>query len=479
VFVHGRVWTGSDSIYGVDQFQYEAWIESASRHFLVSNLFVLRSTPAVYFQPAIAISGGLTALGVPAWLSLLLWKPVAVLALFFAARKYVHRSVDGLWPRRAALVLALFFGSFTIVFGTVGAIGDLFPGFLSWGYPFGLLGIAAMAAGVVAYDRALGSGKLSWSPGVLGAVAGLLHPWNGALLIAVVLGAEIVIRGIPRSRQALGLPALTTVLAGIPLVYYVLLGKLDLSWRLAKVASKHSYSLWAILLELAPLLLPALIVYRRRPRTFMAAANMVWPAAALVLFWLSSTSFATTPIHAVQGITIPLSLLAVQGLRSVGFGRLPHPVVWGAVLVAVFTIPATAWELKTARHAVRPRVGDDIFITRDEHRALQFLASDPRPGGVISRLYLGQLVPGWTGRRTFVGDCLWSQPDCSRRLVTVRNLFAGELQPAVLRGLVAAHGARFLLADCRQTVPLQKRYPGLIVGVHQFGCATVYDVTAR
>ena len=86
VVFDGAVWTGTDGVYIVDQMQYLAWIKDASHHFLVSNLFVLRDTPADYFQPAVVISGGLTALGVAPWLSLLLWKPVAVIAFFFAVR---------------------------------------------------------------------------------------------------------------------------------------------------------------------------------------------------------------------------------------------------------------------------------------------------------------------------------------------------------------------------------------------------------
>ena len=62
----GAVWTGTDGVYIVDQLQYLAWIRDASHHVLVSNLFVLRDTPADYFQPAVVISGGLTALGIPA-----------------------------------------------------------------------------------------------------------------------------------------------------------------------------------------------------------------------------------------------------------------------------------------------------------------------------------------------------------------------------------------------------------------------------
>ena len=127
VVVNGRVWTGTDGVYIVDQMQYLAWIKDASHHFLASNLFVLRSTPADYFQPAVVISGGLTALGMAPWLSLLLWKPVAVVAFFFAVRAYARRSLTGVWPRRAVLVLALFFGSFTRVYGTAACSATCSP----------------------------------------------------------------------------------------------------------------------------------------------------------------------------------------------------------------------------------------------------------------------------------------------------------------------------------------------------------------
>ena len=373
------VWTGSDSLYGVDQFQYLAWIRDSSRHLLVSNLFVLRATPSDYFQPAIALSGGLAALGLSPTIALLLWKPVAVVAIFFTTRAYLSRTLADRNAQLAALALSLFFGSFTVVYGSVGAIGDLFPGFLTWGYPFALLGLAAMVAGLLSYNRARDRGTVSWWPGVFGLAAGLLHPWHGALLIAAVLGAELVmLRGLPTVRQLI-LPAITTAITALPLSYYVLLGHVDLSWRLARAASKHTYPLWAIVLELVPLLLPAALVYRRPPRDFLNATAMVWPVAAFVLFVLSTTRFAATPVHAFQGITIPLSVLAVRGAQSVGFRRLPRPAIWGTVLVAAFTIPATMWELNTARRAVSPRVGDSNLITRDEDDALHYLARDPGP----------------------------------------------------------------------------------------------------
>ena len=41
-------------------------------------------------------------------------------------------------------------------------------------------------------------------------------------------------------------------------------------------------------------------------------------------------------------------------------------------------------------------------------------ARNKERGGVIARFYLGAVIPAETGRRTYVGHCLWSEPDCSR-----------------------------------------------------------------
>ena len=354
VVFDGGVWTGTDGVYIVDQLQYLAWIKDASHHILVSNLFVLRSTPADYFQPAVVISGGLTALGMAPWLSLLLWKPVAVISFFFAVRAFASRLLTGVWPRRAALVLALFFGSFTNVYGHFSVLGDLFPGFLSWGYVFGLLALAAMVWALVAHHDSRLNKRRLWLAGLLGCVATLLHPWNGELLIAVVVAAELVMAlGRRYDRTHLKLTIATIGGTAIPLLYYAILGKADLSWKLAQVASKHSFSFWSITIAIVPLLVPAAVAYSRRPTTFLAAATRTWPVAAFAIFVLSGTSLGATPLHSFQGITIPLSVLAVEGLQIIGCHRIQRPVLAGAVLVALFTIPTTYEELKIAQRAWR------------------------------------------------------------------------------------------------------------------------------
>jgi len=481
VVFNGQIWTGTDGLYVVDQMQYVAWIREASHHLLASNLWVLRDTPADYFQPGIVISGGLTALGIAPWLTLLLWKPVAVVAFFFVAREFVNRSIEGVWARRAALALALFFGSFTIVFGDVSVLGDLFPGFLSWGYVFGLIALAAIVGALLAYDRARATRRLTWRPGLLGALAGLLHPWNAELLILLVVLAELVLL-LPRTslaqiRGRLALPALTVALSGIPLLYYLILGRTDLSWRLARDASKHAFPLWSIVLAILPLLLPALLAMRkRRAPGFLPVATRVWVFGAFLLYLVSGTAAGATPLHAFQGITIPLSVLAVQWVHGREWSRMWRPQLTTTTVVAALTIPANAFLLDFARVTAAPSTDNANFIDRNERAALRFLEHDPDPGGVLSRSYMGEVIPATTGRRTLVGDCLWSEPNCYVRIQAASDLFQGSLEPEDARQFVLQSGARFVLADCGVHTDLTPVLAPLSVSVRRFGCATVYEL---
>jgi hypothetical protein len=478
VIFDGAVWTGTDGVYIVDQLQYLSWIRDASNHFLVSNLFVLRSSPHDYFQPAVVISGGLTALGVPVWLSLLLWKPVAVLSFFFAVRAYARRSLAGVWQRRVVLVLTLFFGCFTYFYGNWTVIGDLFPGFLTWGYTFGVMALAAMVWGLVTYDDARLGGRRWWLPGLLGGIATLLHPWNGELLIGLVLAAEaVLLLGRRYRREYVRLTAATVIGTGLPLIYYAILGKTDINWKLAQIASKHSFPFTGILIAVLPLLIPALVAYRTRPATFLAAATRVWPAAAFAIFLLSGTSLGATPLHSFQGITLPLSVLAVEGLQLLGWRRLRHPMLIGAVAVGLFTIPTTIDELKIAHDLAAPTPGNANFIKRDESDALNYLANVKTPGSVLTRSYLGAAVPGLTGRQTYVGDCLWSEPNCLGLSWNAQALFSGTLSPAVSRRFVLSSGVRFVLADCDTTADMRTLLGPVIRSTHSFGCAAVYEVS--
>jgi hypothetical protein len=476
VIDHGREWTGTDGLFLSDQMQYLAWIQDASRHVLASNLFVIHRTSTDYFQPLVAISGGLTALGVAPYLALLLWKPVAVLSAFFVVRAYARRCLTGVWERRAALVLGIFFGSW-------GVLGDLWLPFWSWGYPFGLIAIAALGGALLLYDRARTANRFAWGPPLLGALASSLHPWQGEALILIVVGAELLLWGQSRrshegteSFQLCPLAVVTVIATVIPLAYLAILGRADLYWRLARDASHHTYPLASILLALAPLLIVAALAYRGRPVGFIALATRLWPLAALAVYAVSATNLSATPLHAFAGITIPLAVLGVEGVQRAGWRRVPGRRVLGALAVAAATIPATVYEMSIVSDYVSPSVDNGNFISPGMHRALEFLSADRQPGGILTRGYLGVIVPAETGRNTYVGGCQWSQPHCDRRVVAARMLFAGTMTPTASRAFVLGTGARFVLSGCHWGDHLLRVLAPITASVRRFGCATVYEI---
>jgi hypothetical protein len=480
VVVHGQVWTGTDGVYITDQMQYLAWIRDAAHHGLASNLFVLHPTVSDYFQPGVEISALLTALGMTPWLSLLLWKPVAVVCLWVAFRRYVHVSLANLSARRAALVLALFFGSFVPWYGNWTVIGDLMPAFLSWGYTFGVVAMGLMVLALLSYGRARDERRLSVVPGVLGAVASLLHPWQGELMIVILAGAELLMWSTEsRSvRERLRLPVITVAVVGLALLYYEILGRADESWRLARVASKHAFPLWVIAVAMAPLIVPALVAWRPRRMTFIAAVTRVWPLAAVAIWILSASALSATPLHAFQGLTLPLAVLAVEGAARLRLKRLPAGRVWLVAALSLLTIPATVELMRVGKQLASPTQSNANFIRHDERRALHYLARSREPGGVLTEMYLGTVVPEMTGRHTFVGDCLWSEPHCGTRITVAQQLFQGNMTPAQARAFVRASGARFLLSDCRWPTELSHTLAPLVIAVHRFGCAAVYELDA-
>ena len=478
----GLTWTGTDGYYIVDQMQYLSWIQSAAHHGLISNLFVLRGTPSDYFQPAIIVSGVVAAVGVPSWLALLLWKPVAVASLFFAMRAVANRSFSSVVHRRAALALGVGFGSFTVIFGSLGIVGDMMPTWLSWGYPFGLLSVALITFAVVRYDRMRVAGRPDCICGLLGALASTIHPWQGETLILLVLFAEafrwrdLLLWYRTAQWRRLALPLLTVGLTALPLLYYLILGHLDLSWKLARVQSKHAFPFSAIAIGIAPLAIPALLGYRGRPESMLELLLRLWAPVAIVIYIFSATGLSATPLHAFNGITIPLAALAVKGVTRTSLRTLPRARLVATGVIALGIIPANAYALATAHNFVDPAGGNANFITHDEHAALHYLAKNREPGGVLTQFYLGEAVPGATGRRTFVGNCLWSEPNCMPRAAAADALFRGQDTRAQARRLVRQSGARFLLASCAPHANLARRLGRLVVSTTHFGCAAVYEL---
>ena len=261
----------------------------------------------------------------------------------------------------------------------------------------------------------------------------------------------------------------------LPALYYAVLERTDAAWELAGRINAAggqatwSWPWWAVVLTLAPLALPAALAYRRPARSWQERALRAWPLAALAVYLAPVGTF---PYHAFQGATIPLAVLAVQGVTAV-WPRPRRAVVIACLLVMV--VPGTIHRFESAVDSVRA-AGDPYYVFDGERRALDALESDPRPGGVLAPPYGGHMIPYRTGREVYVGALSWT-PEWVRHVRETNALFEGSMGPAAARELARRSGARFVFVDCRPGLrDLRPVLGPLVARARSFGCATLYDL---
>lgn len=486
----GRALTGADGLLAADQLQYFTWIRQAGEHGLVGNEYDMAPDDRVFLHPGFLLSGLLHQwLGLSVPLSYLLWKPVAVVLLFWGVLRYVRRLLPAGAPRHAGLVLGLFAvmpaSAFVAWTGLGGRprqfmfdfiAGELASSTFLWGYLMTAIAVALMPLVLLGVE----DWRERRRPRALALAAGgalivtWLQPWQGGTLVLVIAVAELVTWRRSAVRPPWGI-AVVVVAACVPAAYYAILERADAAWELAGQVNAAgnqatwSWPWWAIVLSLAPLALPAALAYRTPAPSWQDVAARVWPFAALAVYLAPVGTF---PYHAFQGMAIPLAALAVQGVRSAW----PHPsrvVVVAALLLMV--VPGTAHRFEVAVNSVRA-AGDPYFVFAGEQAALDALEADPRTGGVLAPAYGGHMIPYKTGREVYVGALSWT-PDWERRVVETRALFEGDMGPAEAQALARRSGARFAFVDCRPGLrDLRDLLGPVLARAREFGCATLYEL---
>jgi hypothetical protein len=169
--------------------------------------------------------------------------------------------------------------------------------------------------------------------------------------------------------------------------------------------------------------------------------------------------------QALAGITLPLAILAV---RSCERARLPRLAV--GLAVAAVTVPGMVFLARTLAST-----SDAHFFANSEREALAYLERVPRPGPVLAAQRLGQAVPGFTGRSTWVGHYQWT-PDYGARRAGAEALFGGRMQAAEAQRLVAESGAAFVLSGCDTRADLRPVLGPLVAQARRIGCATVLEI---
>lgn len=488
VWSKGGVITGGDGFLVTDPLQYINWLRQSGESGAASNLYDFAPSSHSFVHPGIFISGLFHRLGLGVVLSYLIWKPVAVVALFGGAFLFAGRFLSRPGDRRTAIICGLFFASpiaaavgwsaaasSSAKFNLDFVSGELWAGTYLWGYLFTAIGVGLMPLGLLAFERAQRVGGQRWLllAAAIGLIVAWLQPWQGATYALILVAAVAIAfrrdRNELRRAAARLIPLL--IATALPLIYYFVLSKSDAAWRLAgEVNNFPRWPLWVTVVGLAPLAIPALFAYRLPARNLGDWMLRIWPIAGLVIFYLP---FGTFPFHAFQGLALPLAVLALLAVRA-RLGQRPLPLLSTVVVVGLLVVPGTLYRADQLRGAVNAG-RQAFFLDPGERDAMRWLELQPGPGGVLAAVPDGAYISAYTGRPVWIGAGSWT-PDFAAREVAVSGLFSGASSAAVDQALVRASGARFIYASCRVSADLSAKLGSVVGPPRRFGCARVWEV---
>jgi hypothetical protein len=485
---HGGVLTGANGYDAYDQLAYLAWIRDSGDHVLASNLWQVAATPHDYLHPMFFVSGVLARLGLSVQLAYLLWKPVAVLVLFGGFSAYVQHLLPG--RRRAqsvALLLALFYETPVLAVGAWTnhlSLNHLFDLILTgddahsalnlWGFDHTAIAIGLMPVCLIAIDRLRSAPtdrlRTRWTlvGGAAGALVSWLHPWQGSMLLLAMAGL-LVLSGSRRRWLSVGLVGLGTA---IPLLYGVVLSRTDASWQLFQhhTIGTAPGPAWALLASLGPLVLLALFGLRR-PAGDREWLLLLWVLACAAVYFL----LPEFPAHALSGITLPLSILAVRGWQRAS-SRLPDPVRATAAVsaVAAVTVPAAAYKAQQVWNDVRDPghayiAGFEILST-DQAGALRFISHAGGRGGVLAAQPLALSVPAFTGHPSYNGHFMW---ESGAQLAAGSAFFAPGTPSSQRQAILRASKVEFLILGCGTSPAVSDAAATVMKPAASFGCTTV------
>jgi hypothetical protein len=307
-----------------------------------------------------------------------------------------------------------------------------------------------------------------------GLLVSWLHPWQGLMLLAILAG--LVAFKPPRRRYlSLLVPAAATL---APLLYGFLLTHLDSVWRTfqARTIGTGTAPWWALLASFGPLAAFAALGVRR-PRDDRDWMLVLWLVACAGVYFL----VPEFPPHALSGVTLPLSVLAVRGWQRLRIPRrLAVPLALGAILA--FTVPGAVYHAQTSAHDLGSSATDVAsrqleLLSDNQAAALSYIDHSPRPGAVLAPWFLSMSVPEFTGREAYAGHFMW-QPSANAPFAT--QFYSPTLSDpsgAMRRRILRNTRATFVIADCGAPRQLAVAIAPMVRTVKRFGCLTVYETS--
>lgn len=485
-----QLFLGAAGFYPYDELQYLAWVRDA-QHGLIRNLYGSAGS-ALFVHPMWSPSGWLQALtGISDAAIMGFWRAVGVIVLVAGCARLAARHIGLGAPRRRTLavaaallaglspltvVLALAAGHGSIL---LSAGAELIPAAAVWDWAPLAIALGLMPFVIERIERLVDG---SASRRDTSAAAGLavliawLHPWQGEIVMLVGVGLAVwhwvEVRGrVPLRALARRLLPLAAVLTatGLPLIYYLLLSKVDRGWATASATDVwlERIPLEVLLGLVAPAVALVLVLWRRFGGRDGDRVLIAWAlATALTVAVTSSGQY-----RALDGITIPVAVLVIRRWPSRAATK-RRLAVWA--LVAAALAPAAIPAVEGINGLSDPATRAYEWVGRDDAAAARAAGAVAAGRPVLTTPELGAALPALADAAAWIGHPVWT-PHFSQRVIQSYLFTGGGMTGAEIRRLVLSVGARAVVSSCRLPAPgLARELAPLRFTAERFGCATLY-----
>ncbi len=463
----GKTFLWTNDLNARDQYTYIAWMEQSARGgILTMNPFTTEPHGALLFRPFLLLGGwlsrlpGLTPVGT--WQLLRFLAGTALLLLLY---RWIALHLPGRFDRFAAyLTTALSSGLGWLVSSHVPTSSDLWIPesitFLSiYQSPHFAVSLALMLIIFIRFHLALL--QRSTRAALPGAIAAfflaLIHPFDMVTVLAL-LGAWTALlawRAPPLRTVAFRAGTMTALfIAPVALWQVYLLGHepvYQLWTKSIHGASPHPLSYIAGFGLLLPLAFVGIGSLRRRAIEREGSA----PFLAMPLLWIAiSALLVYGPFdfqrRLIQGVHIPLSLLAACGISAI-LNRLKffHPP-WkrGAALAPAILLLAGS-NIDRLRSDVESYAGGGApyYLNAEYFEAFRWLReeSDPRDA-ILSSIQTGHFLPAFAGNRVFLGHGELTV-GAHQKVEQAARFFAGTMDRPTRRSFLEYTGARYIFVS--------------------------------
>jgi hypothetical protein len=322
--------------------------------------------------------------------------------------------------------------------------------------PLFAFSVFLMVAALGLAAQAFASGRMRWAAlaGLAGLVLGNIHSYDLIPLAVVLLAYLVYLLAARRvGARVVGLALVIGVIAAPSVLYQYWLLRTGEAGVLAKTVGQWGYSRAPVYVALG-LGLPLMLALVGAARAVSRRAEV---GRLLALWLVLGFALVYVPVSfqrkLVEGLHIPVCVLAVSALEPIWRHAPRRAVIVGALLVLI-AVPSNALhvrralgDLVTNNQAYLGNLMPPLYLRPDQYQALQWLNGKRTESDILlANTFVSNYAPSLAGVRVYVGH--WSETlDYPRKLKELSVFLQAGTPDAEREAFCRGRGISYVLRD--------------------------------